>query len=310
MISKSISLLKRMSFFAFICGVVNLRGVFEVNQNLYLFATNRSGTPVYGSNRILYCKIYDGDTLVRDYVPVEYNGIGYMYDKVSGLFFDNQGTGKFLFGSIAKACARSYTRRQLMCRSNKQLEYLEFPNGKVRFVSDFIPNGKDNVIECKFKLIGYNANQNWDSWLYARPSSGDSGPNYRLMSSNTGWYLTIQNGRRGNQSAQNRINVTAGTIYEFYIYKNSYFTVNGTRYTYTDYASTGTNTTPLSICDGGMRFEGRFYYLKWWKDDVLLLDWIPAIINGEICIYDRLNKKKLIRNGAGLVTAGPVIGWL
>ena len=168
-----------------------IRGVFEVNQNLYLFAVNRSGTPVYGSNRILYCKIYDGDTLVRDYVAVEYNGIGYMYDKVSGLFFDNQGTGKFLFGSIAKACARSYTRRQLMCRSNKQLEYLEFPNGKVRFVSDFIPNGKDNVIECKFKLIGYNAKQNWDSWLYARPSSGDSGPNYRLMSSNTGWYLTI-----------------------------------------------------------------------------------------------------------------------
>lgn len=91
-----------------------IRGVFEVNQNLYLFAVNRNGTPVYGSNRIMYCKIYDGDTLVRDYVPVEYNGIGYMYDKVSGLFFDNQGTGKFLFGSIAKACARSYTRRQLM----------------------------------------------------------------------------------------------------------------------------------------------------------------------------------------------------
>ena len=32
MISKSISLLKRMSFFAFICGVVNLRGVFEKDK--------------------------------------------------------------------------------------------------------------------------------------------------------------------------------------------------------------------------------------------------------------------------------------
>lgn len=105
-----------------------IRGVFEVNQNLYLFATNRSGTPVYGSNRILYCKIYDGDTLVRDYVPVEYNGIGYMYDKVSGLFFNNQGTGKFLFGSIAKACARSYSRRQLMSFKlpyDAEIEYLE-----------------------------------------------------------------------------------------------------------------------------------------------------------------------------------------
>lgn len=101
-----------------------MKGVFEVNQNLYLFALNRSGTPVYGSNRIMYCKIYDGNTLVRDYVPVEYNGTGYMYDKVSGLFFDNQGTGKFLFGSIAKACARSYTRRQLMMEKNKRFSLL------------------------------------------------------------------------------------------------------------------------------------------------------------------------------------------
>ena len=113
-----------------------LKGIFEINQNLYLFAINRNGTPVYGSNRILYCKIYDGDTLVRDYVPVEYNGIGYMYDKVSGLFFDNQGTGKFLFGSIAKACARSYTRRQLMVEGRKdcliryvELEYIQNTTG-------------------------------------------------------------------------------------------------------------------------------------------------------------------------------------
>lgn len=119
-----------------------LRGVFEVNQNLYLFAVNRGGTPVYGSNRILYCKIYDGDTLVRDYVPVEYNGVGYMYDKVSGLFFNNQGTGKFLFGSIAKACARSYTRRQLMADIVAPKPYIS--NGMV-----FHLDGRDYDHETK-----------------------------------------------------------------------------------------------------------------------------------------------------------------
>ena len=120
-----------------------LRGVFEVNQNLYLFATNRSGTPVYGSNRILYCKIYDGNTLVRDYVPVEYNGIGYMYDKVSGLFFDNKGTGKFLFGSIAKACARSYTRRQLMAKApvpwkNQYLTFTALQTGTFKLTTNAV----------------------------------------------------------------------------------------------------------------------------------------------------------------------------
>lgn len=285
-----------------------LRGVFEVNQNLYLFAVNRGGTPVYGSNRIMYCKIYDGDTLVRDYVPVEYNGIGYMYDKVSGLFFDNKGTGKFLFGSIAKACARSYTRRQLMARAPQELEYLEFPNGNVYFDSTYVPNGKDNVIQCKFKFDGYRNESGtiYYSWIFARPSGGDSYPNYRIMSSATLGYITIQNGRRGNQAAQNRVSVSKGSIYEFYIYKNQYFTVNGTQHTYTDNNPSGTNNNTLKIPDNGMQLKGRFYYLKWWKGDTLVLDWVPMKQGNEIFIYDKINKVRLTRYGSGTLIAGPI----
>lgn len=194
----------------------------------------------------------------------------------------------------------------------QELEYLELPDGNVYFNSTYIPNGKDNVIQCKFKFDGYRNESGtfYYCWLMARASGGDSYPNYRIMSSRSVGYVTIQNGRRGNKATQNRVSVSKGSIYEFYIYKNQYFTVNGTQHTYTDYNPSGTNNGTLSIADVNMQFKGRFYYLKWWKEDTLVLDWIPAIIDGEICIYDRLNEKKLTRIGTGLVTAGPVIGWL
>lgn len=48
---------------------------------------------------IKYCKIWDGETLVRDYIPVRVGQVGYMYDKVSGQLFGNSGTGNFILGN-------------------------------------------------------------------------------------------------------------------------------------------------------------------------------------------------------------------
>lgn len=49
--------------------------------------------------RIYDFKIYDGETLVRDLIPVRKGGVGYMYDKVSGQLFGNVGTGSFILGN-------------------------------------------------------------------------------------------------------------------------------------------------------------------------------------------------------------------
>lgn len=50
--------------------------------------------------KIYSCQIYDGDTLARDFIPVlDLNDRPCMYDKVSGEFFYNQGTGEFLYGN-------------------------------------------------------------------------------------------------------------------------------------------------------------------------------------------------------------------
>ena len=70
-------------------------------QTLYLFASHVEWTNAsYWSNeKIYYTKIYNGNTLVRDYIPVlDINDRPCLFDKVSKTCFYNQGTGEFLYG--------------------------------------------------------------------------------------------------------------------------------------------------------------------------------------------------------------------
>lgn len=68
--------------------------------NLYVFAGTRQSAVGYFSKMKLYClKLYVGNVLVRDYIPVlDWNMTPCLYDKVSGLLFYNAGTGDFVYG--------------------------------------------------------------------------------------------------------------------------------------------------------------------------------------------------------------------
>lgn len=74
----------------------------QSNYSLYLLWCNINGVgqasrPPYG--RLYYCKIWDNNILVRDYIPVRVGTVGYMYDKVSKQLFGNDGTGDFILGN-------------------------------------------------------------------------------------------------------------------------------------------------------------------------------------------------------------------
>ena len=45
------------------------------------------------------CRIWDGDSLLLDLIPVRKGQVGYMYDRVSGQLFGNAGTGDFILGA-------------------------------------------------------------------------------------------------------------------------------------------------------------------------------------------------------------------
>lgn len=74
---------------------------FTAPNSLTLGALHRT-SGVSPTPLVIYaCKIYDNDTLVRDYIPARRNSDGELglYDKVNKEFYANAGTGTFIAGS-------------------------------------------------------------------------------------------------------------------------------------------------------------------------------------------------------------------
>ena len=84
--------------------------------NMYFGSYNNNGSPAVSSQteelKLYYCKIYDNNTLVRDFIPCyrkSDNVIG-LYDKVNNVFYTNSGTGTFLKGADAKRTVKDKAR--------------------------------------------------------------------------------------------------------------------------------------------------------------------------------------------------------
>lgn len=68
--------------------------------NIFLLSINNGGT-VFSScmkAKIRSAKVYDGNTLVRDMIPVRVGDEGCMYDKVNGVIYHNAGSSSFIVG--------------------------------------------------------------------------------------------------------------------------------------------------------------------------------------------------------------------
>ena len=70
----------------------------EIDLNICIFA--RTGGEGNTKIKLYYFKIYDNGTLIRDFVPCKVkadNSIG-LYDRLTGVFYANMGTGTFTPG--------------------------------------------------------------------------------------------------------------------------------------------------------------------------------------------------------------------
>lgn len=57
------------------------------------------GTGYYSTAKIFACRIYTGETLTLDLIPVRVGTVGQMYDQINNTFYTNAGTGNFSYGS-------------------------------------------------------------------------------------------------------------------------------------------------------------------------------------------------------------------
>ena len=75
---------------------------FTSTYNLFLFANNNRGAAqLPGSMKLYACKIYDKNTLVRDFIPcINASGEVGLYDLVWKQFYGNAGTGVFIGSEV------------------------------------------------------------------------------------------------------------------------------------------------------------------------------------------------------------------
>ena len=64
-----------------------------------LLSVNNISTVAYQNKVLLYSfSIEANSKAILDLIPVRVGDVGYMYDRVSGQLFGNQGTGDFIIG--------------------------------------------------------------------------------------------------------------------------------------------------------------------------------------------------------------------
>lgn len=80
--------------------ITNTSSTANATTNMFLLALNDVGTAKYFLSAKLYsCQIYDGNTLVRDFIPIKTTTNVYgLWDKVNKVFYKNAGTGTFTGG--------------------------------------------------------------------------------------------------------------------------------------------------------------------------------------------------------------------
>ena len=76
-------------------------GTFQFTQNtVWLFGVNSS---LAKTNARIKSFIWKRNNIeILNFIPVRVGNVGYMYDKVSGKLFENQGTGNFILGQDIK----------------------------------------------------------------------------------------------------------------------------------------------------------------------------------------------------------------
>ena len=72
---------------------------FTAPSTAYIFSVHNGGSYTNASMKLYSCQIYDGETIIRDFVPcINASGDVGMWDDVNSQFYNNAGTGTFISG--------------------------------------------------------------------------------------------------------------------------------------------------------------------------------------------------------------------
>jgi hypothetical protein len=261
------------------------------SYSLYVFAYNKTGTAnQFSMTKIFSLRLYDGDTLVRDYVPcMNPSSVVGLYDRVNGVFYANAGTGDFTAGPELTI--------------EKYVEYIQ-SSGTQYFDTGYKPNQNTRVV-CKFKNT-ITSGSNYYKIFGTNATSKTDGFNLWCQGVTT-WYSDYLGGDEltitttdGNADIDKNKNVT---------------TINNITVTHaTGSFSCDNNLLILEIPTYTSKYyrgTGQLYYFKIYDNETLIHNYYPALDeDGVACLYDEVSKEYLYNSGSGTFTAGFVTGTI
>lgn len=260
--------------------------------------------------RIFSCKLYDGETLVRDFVPsirIADNKPG-MYDTVNGVFYTNAGTDEFLYDPMVMRLPEAYRRVEYIEQNSQNAAWLD---------TGIIPN---QTTTARIKVM--NLTVTGDVILGYYFTGGDT-KDWRIFNYNKKIYVDLpststNNGKRIIGGANT---FKAGETYELEMWNCGVKNIT-TGAVYTSSAVddfTGNASIKLGRHDAEARVShNRWYYVKISSDGQLVRDLIPCvrISDSKPGMYDAVSGEFLTSSATNDFDVGPdvtateVSGWL
>jgi len=290
-------------------------GTFETTANLPVFCRYVPATSEYSGFayiRISSFVMRKNGTDVLNLVPAKRNSdsaIG-MYDTVSNTFFANAGTGTFAYAEYPTPTAP----QDIWCNNGaikavRPVEYLE-STGTQYIDTGYHPNNKTKV-DIKVKLLG-PASSNYGEFLNTNDSDYSFGllqfPMYNEKEIRYNYYI-YKNYQQGQPNSYISC-VAASSLVD----KIVRIVANNQIFVYDEdgnvLCSNSVAQTPSwTLTDTSKIFKtgknNRIYYIKFYEDDVLVRDMIPALdANNVPCLFDKVESKCYYNAGTGQFIAG------
>lgn len=276
------------------------------NHNLHLFSSS-THSAFAKSLRLYNCKLYDGNTIVRDFVPCyrKIDKVAGLYDVVNDVFYPNGGTGSFTVGPDIITIPSEYQKVEYIQSSGTQYIRTPVPPSDdfrmdlkvyttcvdsfycagLRIGGDIIfgqtgPTANNRVTAS---VNGSSATASTDGVQWSRSSSGQT---YEIM-------------LRTNGDGTFTYHIEDLTNEKEFLAENRPYDLMGDR----------TNGVCISALNSFYILNGtnQFYYFRLYKNGEVAFDGIPCYRKSDnvVGLYDLVSKTLLVNAGTGSFTAGP-----
>lgn len=290
----------------------------STTNNIYLFTLNNNGTvstyPFIGS--IAYCKLYKNGVMVRNFIPAKRksdNEVG-MYDKVSGQFFTNIGTGTFTAGTSKTSWvgnpnnpADIWTNNGIIYTLPSEytaLEYLQ-TSGQTTINTNYYPKVDSTKIVTKVDFLGTGDNKIFTSGTYEQ----DLYQLQRLDSTHNNEIRAYYFSTAGSGDFNSTSSYTTSNNPVYVEFDKHTLNINGSAISSFDTKNTSSSSPLYIFQNDGSTTNMNMYYFGIYENGALVHYYVPVKRNSDnvVGMYNLVSKTFSTNTGSGSFTAGTTV---